>query len=123
MDERFAHLFDPGRYGDEGVFVEFRAHRGDEGASVVASHALPDELFSRMVFLGRAYELHHLGRLQLYEDAELNQLQARGLADELRFLDDVIKDSLLGPHLIQLARVADVCWRTSEGAALLIEGP
>jgi len=118
----FADRFDPKRY-EEGEVVEVRAYRGQRRASVNREHVLNEDLFARALLLARAYQLHQLGSLDGYGPTELNKLQARRFADELGFLRTVVNDSLLEPHLTGMQEVADFCWRTSEDAWLVIEGP
>ena len=103
--------------------VEVRAYRGQRRAFVHREHLVNEDLFARALLLARAYRLHQLGSLDGYGPTELNKPQARRLADELGFLRTVVNDSLLEPHLTGMQEVADFCWRTSDDAWLLIEGP
>ena len=118
----YADRFEPQHY-EHGEVVEVRAYRGPRRASVRREHLVNEDLFPRALLLARAYRLHQLAGLDGYGPTELNKPQARRLADELGFLRTVVNDSLLEPHLTGMQEVADFCWRTSDDAWLLIEGP
>ena len=122
LSVEYADRFEPKHYED-GEVVEVRAYRGSRRASVHRQHAVNEDLFARALFLARAYQLHQFSSLDGYDETELNKLQARRLAEELGFLRTVVNDSLLEPHLAAMLGVADSCWRTTEDAWLVIDGP
>ena len=84
---------------------------------------MPEDLFARLVRLASAYKLHQLTALDPYGPTELNKEQARRVSDEVAFIGRVVNDPLLRPHAIELQRVADACWRHTEDAWMVIEGP
>jgi hypothetical protein len=117
----FADRFDPDHYRT-GEPVELRTYRRARSTPVYRDHAVVEELFVRAVLLARAYDLRQLAKLDSYGQVELNKQQARRLSDELAFLQSVVNDSLLEPHLAAMQEVADSCWRTTEAAWLVVEG-
>ena len=113
-----ARLVDPARYRDEQPVV-IEAHRGTRRASVRREHDIPETLFARLVALGRAYELEHVGGL---DPCELDRAQARELAHDLEFLERVCRDPVLLGHITELRGVVDFCWRAEDDAWLTIAG-
>ncbi len=118
----YSDRFDPASFSD-GEHVEIRAYRGSRRASTYAEHVMPEDLFERVVSLAQAYKLHQLRALDPYGPTELNAEQAHRIADEARFIADVVTDPLLAPHLVAIQRVADYCWQHSGESWLVIEGP
>lgn len=112
----------PGKVrGDEPV--ELRAFRGNRRAPTCDEHVMPEDLFLRIVLLGKAYDLHQLSALDPYGPTEFIKEQARRLAEEARFIGGVVNDPLLAPHLSAVGRVVDYCWRHTGDSWLVIEGP
>jgi hypothetical protein len=103
--------------------VEIRAHRGSRGASTNDEHVMPESLFSRLILLASAYNLHQLPTLDPYGPHELNAQQARRVAEEVSFVARVVNDPLLAPDLAAIRRVADYCWQHPGQSWLIIEGP
>jgi hypothetical protein len=107
----------------EGEPVEIRAYRGSRRASTTDEHVMAESLFSRVILLASAYNLHQLPTLDPYGPHELNAQQARRVAEEVSFIAAVVNDPLLAPDLAAIQRVADYCWKHAGESWLIIEGP
>lgn len=118
----YSDRFDPASFAEDEP-VEIRAHRGSCRASMYDEHVMPEDLFERLVSLAQAYKLHQLSALDPYGPTELSPEQARRIAEEVRFIAEVVTDPLLAPHLVAVRRVADYCWQYSGESWLRIEGP
>lgn len=114
--------FDPATFADDEP-VEIRAYRGPQQTSVYKEHVIPEDLFSRLLHLASAYKLHQFQTLDPYGPFELNDQQARRLAEEVAFIGRIVNDDLLRPHLVAIKDVADYCWQHSGESRLVIEGP
>jgi len=80
---------------------------------------LSERLFRRLVWIGRAYELHLLPLLE--EDRSLNAVQAEALGAELAFVGAIFADSALGALLSLLKPVVQA--GTQTGAEIRVEWP
>jgi hypothetical protein len=121
-EDEFEHRLSTSEYeGDEPVDV--RAYRGTRTASVYREHVVPERLFERILLLASAYDLHVLPALDQYGPHELNQQQAATVAEELAFLQPVVNDAALAPHLIALRELSLWCARSGESSWIHIEGP
>lgn len=103
--------------------MDIQAYRGSRALSVRREHSVPERLFTRMLSLASAYELHLLPTLDPYGPFELSKAQAWTLAEEVAFLKPVINDELLLPHFDALHELAVWCARSAEDSWIRIEGP
>jgi len=84
---------------------------------------VPERLFERILLLASAYDLHVLPATDQYGPHELSQQQAATVAEELTFLQPVVNDAALAPHLKALRELALWCARSGESSWMHIEGP
>lgn len=109
--------FDPSVYaGDEpvGVFV-----RHDDPDAVW----VPERLFWRLVFVGRAYSLHLLPLLGGHDPVTLNRAQVENLLDEVAFVADLLSaDPLVAAHATRLNSYLRRVIATSPEAVVTVEG-
>jgi hypothetical protein len=106
----------------------FRSERyaSDEPVTLTAgarTWEVPEGLFVRLQHLARAYELHLLPTLEIYDKTQLNGHQASALAEELAFIRDVVDDAALRPHLEACISLALASSRSVRPVDLVIEGP
>jgi len=114
LTESFSDRFQPERYADdEPVSLTVDGHTWD----------VPERLFARAQYLARAYDLHLLPTLEIYDKTQLNGHQAGTLAEELAFIRDLVDDGALRPHLDAWIALALACSRSARPASLVIEGP
>lgn len=94
-----------------------------EAAGTVALEEwLPERLFYRAVYLGRAYELHNLGSLDVL--GPLNHAQAGGLSEEIEFVAALVPgDDALSTALARINRLAAACARSGGRKLLEVDLP
>jgi len=78
-----------------------------------------ERLFSRLVLLGAAYELHLLPLLR--EDASINAVQAETLSEELAFVRALVADEALGSLLERMTPLVTLAYRS--GSEIAFEWP
>jgi len=118
VSDRFADRLDPSTYAsDEPV----GAGTGDDYEGWVW---IPERLFHRMQYLGRAYELHILPRLDPNDRNELDRDRTTSLIDELEFLAQVVTDRTLLENVAILRDAAlDAARNPRHSTKFFIEGP
>lgn len=120
-EDPFCDRFSASEY-EEDEPVDVKAFRGTRAASIHREHVVPERLFERILLLASAYELHVLPALDQYGPHELSQQQAETVAEELAFLQPVVNDGALAPHLTALRDLAVWCARSGESSWMHIEG-
>jgi len=118
----FADRFDPAAYADEAA-VEVRAILDLPQSPANRAYLVPVRLFDRLLHLASAYALPQLRAIDPHAPYVVQKDDAQRLAAELAFLDGVVNDSLLGPHLAGMRSVAEECGRHEGVAWLVIDQP
>lgn len=86
---RYSDRLDPATYEDDEPIAIYEEDPGEAGALYIS-----ERLFSRLVHLGEAYELHHLPLLGRIEPVQLGRAQCVALCDELAFVAERVDDPL-----------------------------
>ncbi|WP_227940091.1 hypothetical protein [Alkalihalobacillus deserti] len=98
--DKYNRLFDLSRYKDEtDVCFSINGDLEDN------AYYLSESLCSRIIYLGKAYELHYLQLIDIYGDVKLNKTQVYSLIEELFFIQSVVNDTIIDhfvPSLIEL---------------------
>jgi hypothetical protein len=83
---------------------------------------IPQQMWHRLLRLGRAYDLHFAGVVDPVVDTVLDPIQCESFDEELRFLIGIVNDSALSAAVVVLlGEVAKVRART--GMALVLSPP
>jgi hypothetical protein len=106
-----ALLLDPSAFENDEVTVAF----GARGVGSSAGIAIPERLVARLVALGAAYELHLASLIEVHGELEFNSQQCVSLADELRFIGEVVNDAAIHKALTVLLPIVDAVGRSSSG--------
>jgi hypothetical protein len=118
MTHRFADRLEPATFSDD---PPIGAGASDDYTDWVY---LPERLFYRMLDLGRAYDLHILPSLHLYDRNELDRDRTASLIEELEFLADVVNDRALTGAITVLRDAASRAARSPlDSTRFFIEGP
>jgi hypothetical protein len=114
---RYKDRFDASAYADDepvGVFV----HADDPDAVWV-----PERLFWRLVFVGRAYSLHLLPLLGGHESVTLNRAQVENLLDEVAFVAALLSaDPLVAEQATRLDQYLRQVLAAHPDEAVTVEG-
>ncbi len=86
---RYSDRFDASTYADDVAVGIFQAPDDADALWV------PEGLFWRLVFVARAYSLHHLPLLGGPDPVVLNRLQVENLLDEVAFVAGLLRDDPL----------------------------
>jgi hypothetical protein len=100
--DKYNRLFDVSRFIDEAE-VCFSINGDLEDGT----YYLPESLCSRIVHLGKAYELYYLPLIDIYGEINLNKTQVYSLIEELYFIQSVVKDAVIDhfvPPLLELLK-------------------
>ena|SRR2546425_2416809 len=83
---------------------------------------IPQQMWHRLLTLGRAYDLHFAAVIDPIIDTVLDPIQCDSFDEELRFVMGVVNDSALGAAItVILGQVAKV--RGRSGMALVLSPP
>jgi hypothetical protein len=104
---------------DEPVLFSVTAENRNDRFSV----SMPESLFARAIKLGAAYNLHLLPTLEVYGETSLVKAQCATLLQEVRFVVEIVNDSLLRQHLSELISALERCAHAPGLSGMLIEGP
>jgi hypothetical protein len=102
--------------------VEIRAFRGTRRSSVYREHLLTEAAFVRVLQVAKQEGLTLLASLDQYGPHELDQANARRLADEATRMRASAALPELDDDLTAIAEVANWCWRATGNSWLKIEG-
>lgn len=117
--DRYADRFDQSRYADDEPVRVFDYDYGD-----TSEVWIPQRILWRIKSIGAAYELHYLPMLGGgTEVVTWNAVQAQTILDELAFVAEVVKDSLLVRWVEALSTVVASAARRGGSPALGVEGP
>src|SRR4051812_30000424 len=115
-----------GRYEDR---FDATAYADDEPVGVFANAENPDavwvpeRLFDRFVFTGRAYSLHLLPLLGGHDPVLLNRAQVENLLDEVAFVADMLAaDPLVAAQAEHLDRYLRHVLSVNPEATVTVEG-
>jgi hypothetical protein len=115
----YADRFDQSRYADDPPVRVFDYDYAD-GSEVW----IPERVWRRLVTIGSAYELHYLPMLGGGSEVRTwDAVQAQTIGDELSFVAEVVKDSLLLHWLEALSPIVESAARRGGSPALGVEGP
>jgi hypothetical protein len=86
------------------------------------AYYLSESLCSRIIFLGKAYELHYLPMIDIYGDIKLNKTQVYSLIEELFFIQSVVNDSIIDHFVPTLIKVLEKITHSQKEDTLWIMG-
>lgn len=106
-------------YNDEGVSVGVAV--GD--AEVDWKGHIAGSLFHRAQLIGKAYDLHVLPGIEVYDETHLTKAQCQAMVDEIEFVIEVVNDPLLRTSVKPLHDASLECSRSPFDARLIVSGP
>ncbi|MGG3563092.1 hypothetical protein ABES03_15985 [Neobacillus rhizosphaerae] len=115
--DKYNRLFDLNRYKDEAdVCFPINGDLEDN------AYYLAESLCSRIIYLGKAYELHYLQLIDIYSDIKLNKTQVYSLIEELFFIQSVVKDTLIDHFVSSIVELLEKITRSQNEDTLWIMG-
>ena len=115
--DKYNRLFDLSRYKDEAdVCFSINGDLEDN------AYYLPESLCSRIIYLGKAYELHYLQLIDIYGDVKLNKTQIYSLIEELFFIQSVVNDTIIDHFVPSLIELLEKITRSQNEDTLWIMG-
>lgn len=118
LEGRYHLLVDPTTYSDD-VRVKVSTDRSEAWVS--------EQLFDRLLALGRAYQLHVLtllANVPRHEPFWINQQQSEGLVEEVEFVVSLVDSDIAVNELAKtLLPVIAEAARYGDRNALVVEGP
>jgi hypothetical protein len=115
--DKYNGLFDLSRYKDEAdVCFSINGDLEDN------AYYLSESLCSRIINLGKAYELHYLPLIDIYGDVKLNKTQVSLLIEELFFVKSVVNDTIIDYFIPTLIKLLEKITRSQNEDTLWIMG-
>lgn len=92
-------------------------------SSIIEESAIKvqEAILSRLINIGKAYELHLVPLFNIYDDVVLNQVQVKNLLDELSFIESVTNDALLHGTISNFRKLILTCL-TMKNCQLIVSG-
>jgi hypothetical protein len=115
--DKYNRLFNLARFEDE-ADVCFSINGVLDGNA----YYLSESLCSRIIYLGKAYELHYIPMINIYGNVKFNKTQVFSLIDELFFIQSVVNDKIIDQFVPPLIQLLEKITRSQKEATLLIKG-
>ncbi|MFC3884953.1 hypothetical protein ACFOU2_16350 [Bacillus songklensis] len=116
---RYKDLFRIEKYEDESHVCFSKTLNGKE---IEEPYTIPESIFSRIMFIGRAYTLHYLSVLEPGREFDLNKTQAQAFIDELHFLLSIVNDRILDHYVNPLIKFVESIIFHPKAYSLSIQG-